>query len=149
MPLAIAAGLGAALLGAAIWAAITVTTGYKIGWVAVGIGFLVGIAVRNLGKGISKPFAWTGAACALLGCALGNLLSVCGYLSIDQSEPLSVIVLSVLSQPTIAVELMVATASPMDFVFYAIAMYEGYKFSFREISAEELTALTKPAEAAV
>ena len=26
---------------------------------------------------------------------------------------------------------MMATFSPMDLVFYGIAMYEGYKFSFR------------------
>jgi len=54
--LAALAGGVAALLGACIWAAVTVTTNYQIGWMAVGVGFLVGYAVRSFGKGIDKSF---------------------------------------------------------------------------------------------
>ena len=149
LPLAIVAGLLSALIGAAVWGAVTVGTGYQIGWMAVGVGFLVGIAVRKLGKGLTKPFGFIGAVCALLGCILGNLLSVCGFLSIEESSPFFPILTGVLMRPMIAFEIMRATMSPMDFLFYAIAMYEGYKFSFREITAEELGALTKPAEGEV
>ena len=35
-------------------------------------------------------------------------------------------------------ELMVATFSPMDLLFYAIAVYEGYKLSFRQVSPEDM-----------
>ena len=31
---------------AGVWAGATIATGYQIGWLAVGIGFLVGVAVR-------------------------------------------------------------------------------------------------------
>ena len=33
---------------------------------------------------------------------------------------------------------MVATFSPMDLLFYGIAVYEGYKFSFRQVGPEDL-----------
>ena len=42
----VAAGSVGGLVGAAIWAAITYTTNYEIGWIAWGIGFLVGVFVR-------------------------------------------------------------------------------------------------------
>ena len=63
-PLAIIGGLIAALVGAAIWAAITVETGYQIGYMAVGVGFLVGFAVRIFGKGTTQAFGIIGAVLA-------------------------------------------------------------------------------------
>ena len=54
--LAVIGGIIAAAVGAAIWAVVTVVTGYQIGWMAVGVGFIVGFAVRIFGKGISKSF---------------------------------------------------------------------------------------------
>jgi len=38
---------------------------------------------------------------------------------------------------------MTATFNPMDLLFYGLAVYAGYRFSFRRISAEELAKLTK------
>lgn len=40
-------GLLAGAIGAAIWALVSWKTGYEIGWIAVGIGFLVGVAVAQ------------------------------------------------------------------------------------------------------
>lgn len=37
-------------------------------------------------------------------------------------------------------ELMAETFSPMDLLFYGIALYQGYKMSFRHITQEELIA---------
>jgi hypothetical protein len=34
---------------------------------------------------------------------------------------------------------MKAFFSPMDLVFYAIAVYEGYKLSFRQVTQDELS----------
>ena len=45
------AGLAAAMLGAGVWAAVTVLTEYQIGWMAVGIGVLVGFSMRFAGIG--------------------------------------------------------------------------------------------------
>lgn len=133
----------AALVGAGIWAAITVTTNFQIGWMAVGVGFIVGYAVRILGKGVTKSFGIAGAALALLGCLMGNLMSACGYLAIERSATFWSVFSAALIHPVLAFELLKVTFSPMDLLFYGIAVYEGYKFSFRPITPEELAAVAK------
>lgn len=134
-------GIAAAVVGATVWAIVTALINYQIGWMAVGVGFLVGFAVRRFGKGIDTSFGIAGAALSLLGCLAGNLLTVCIVVSRQQSIAL----LDVLSRlnPEIAVELMKVTFSPMDLLFYGIAVYEGYRFSFRRISEEELARFAK------
>lgn len=139
-PMATVAGVVAALLGAAAWALVTVSTKHQIGWMAVGVGILVGFAVRIVGKGISSKFRILGAGCAFLGCLLGNLFTTCGFLA-DQA-PFFQVLFNVLTNPFIALELMKVTFQPMDVLFYGIAIYEGYQFSFRPITDEELAALT-------
>lgn len=108
---------------------------------AVGVGFLVGYAVRILGKGVSNIFGVVGALCALTGCILGNIFSACGFVANQESVSVLRVITNVLMQPVVAVELLKVTFSPMDFLFYAIAVYTGYKFSFREISQEQLGGL--------
>jgi hypothetical protein len=134
--LAVLAGGAAALLGACVWAAITFATSFQIGWMAVGVGFLVGSAVRTFGKGIDKGFAIVGAVWSLAGCAVGNLLSVIGVISNDQNIPFFDILEKL--NPEIVASLMQATFSPMDLLFYGIAVYEGYRFSFRPITQADL-----------
>lgn len=135
------AGVAAALVGAGLWGVITAVTKYQIGWMAIGVGFLVGMAVRTFGKGIDKTFGIAGAAISVLGCAAGNLLAVCIMISQQEKVPFSEI-LSGLT-PEVAVNLMKVTFNPMDVLFYGLAVYAGYRFSFRRISAEELAKLTK------
>jgi hypothetical protein len=130
-------GGGAALLGACVWAAITVMTHYQIGWMAVGVGFLVGYGVKIFGKGIDRTFGIVGAAWSLVGCAAGNLLSVVGTIAKQQNVPL-MNVLEKLDLEIIAT-LMQATFNPMDVLFYGIAIYEGYRFSFRQITEADMT----------
>ena len=134
----VAAGAVAAILGAAAWAVVTVLTKYQIGWMAVGVGFLVGIAVRTFGKGLDRIFGIIGAVLALLGCALGNLLAVCGMIAAEQELAFGDVV-SQLNLERIN-ELMVATFSPMDLLFYGIAVYEGYKLSFRQLTQQDIAA---------
>jgi len=131
-----AAGFIAALAGAGLWAVITVATGYQIGFMAIGVGFLVGIAIRAMGKGLDKVFGGVGAGLALLGCILGNLFTIVYF--VGQAEGMGFFeVLPLLNLAAIP-DLMIATFSPMDLVFYAIALYEGYQLSFRQISEDEL-----------
>ncbi|HVS25202.1 MAG TPA: hypothetical protein VMU03_15845 [Gammaproteobacteria bacterium] len=136
------AGLAASLAGAAVWAVVTDATGYQIGWMAVGVGFIVGVAMRALGKGIDKTFGVLGAILALFGCILGNLLAVVGIVAQQQGESFMSVVgrldLSVIAR------LMELTFSPMDLLFYGIAIYEGYKLSFRPITQQDLTAAPAP-----
>jgi hypothetical protein len=127
----IVGGIVAAAVGASIWALITVAANYQIGWMAVGVGFLVGFAVRICGKGIDKAFGIVGAILSLLGCFAGNLLTTCIVISRHQNIPF-LDLLSRLNFEVIA-ELTTATFNPMDLLFYAIAIYEGYRFSIRKI----------------
>lgn len=130
-------GVAAAVLGGVIWAAVTVATRFQIGYMAVGVGFLVGHAVRVLGKGVDKSFGYCGGGLALFGCILGNLLSICGMLAVDRNVPVLQMGLALCLQPQLAVQLIGAGFHPMDVIFYWIAIYEGYRFSFRVITPEE------------
>ena len=38
----------------------------------------------------------------------------------------------------IVISLMRATFNPMDLLFYGIAVYEGYRFSFRQVTQADL-----------
>jgi hypothetical protein len=41
----------AMLVSAIVWGAITYFTEYQIGWMAIGVGFLVGLAIKFFGRG--------------------------------------------------------------------------------------------------
>jgi hypothetical protein len=76
LPLAILAG-GASAFGAAfLWALVKVLTEYQIGWMAIGVGIVVGVAVRTVGRGIDRRFGVVGAGFSLVGCLVGNLFTI-------------------------------------------------------------------------
>ena len=132
---AIAAALGAAVVGAVLWAVVTVMTKYQIGIMAIGVGFLVGWAVRVTGRSGAPVLGYVGAVFALIGCLLGNLLTISGFISAETAVPLSDALAKLLLQPATAVSMMQESFSPMDLVFYAIAVYEGYKIARRPVTA--------------
>ena len=78
------AGIVAAVVGAGIWAGVTVLTEYQIGWVAIGIGLLVGFAFRFTGKGISQTFGIAAAVLSFAGCVLGNILTISYFVAVNQ-----------------------------------------------------------------
>jgi hypothetical protein len=125
------AGLFAALIGGALWAVITVTIQYQIGFMAVGVGFLVAWAVRKFGGGQTQLYGVIGGSFALLGCLLGNLLSSCAFLAQAQGQSTLAVVATVLANPSAIGQLLGATFQGMDLLFYAIAVYEGYKLARR------------------
>jgi hypothetical protein len=131
---AIGAGALAAVAGAVVWAVITVTTKYQIGFMAVGVDFLVGWAVQSAGRSGAAVLGYVGAALALAGCVLGNLLSASGFPAAGRDLQLLDVVAKVLLQPAVAIRLLEATFSPMDVLFYAIAVYEGYKLARKPLS---------------
>jgi len=128
------AGLVAAAVGAALWAGVTVLTGYQIGWMAVGVGALVGVAVRAAGKGTTLAFGILGAMLALGGCLVGNLLTGAVVLSRHWNIPLAAFFARL--TPDVTVKLMTAMFSPMDLLFYALAVWQGYKFSIVSAGTE-------------
>jgi len=136
LPKAVIGGLLAALLGSIIWAVITVATGYQIGYMAVGVGFLVGFSVRYMGDGIDQIFGITGALFALLGCLGGNFLSLIGFAANSEGLGYFETLLSV--DYSVVPQVMIEAFSPMDILFYGLALYEGYKFSFRQFTDSEM-----------
>ena len=130
------AGFIAAIAGAAVWGMVTAYTEYQIGYMAIGVGFLVGFAVRVAGKGIDPSFGVVSAVLALLGCVLGNLWTMTYFLAAKQGVPFVKAVTQL--NPDIAVNIMVSTFSYMDVVFYGLALYFGYKYGFRRITEDEL-----------
>ena len=129
------AGLTAAVTGAAVWAGVTVVTEYQIGWMTVGLGFLVGIAMRTMGKGIDQVFGVVGATMALVGCVLGNVFTIAWYISAQTGSSL----ISVLTQLDIAlmIDLITETFQVMDILFYGLALYFGYKYAFRQLTSHD------------
>jgi hypothetical protein len=131
---AVIAGLAAAVAGAALWALVTVTTRFQIGFMAVAVGLLVGWAVQRSGRSGAPILGVVGAACALLGCALGNLLSAAGFAAQNDPASLGKAVAAVLTNPALDVAILSRSFSAVQLVFYAIAVYEGYKFARRPIA---------------
>lgn len=136
LPFAMLAGAAASLVGGVAWAAITIATNYQIGYMAVALGLLVGFAIRYTGKGLDQIFGIYGAILSLFGCALGNFLGVIG--SYAKMEGLGYIEVLSFIDMSLVPEIMIETFSPMDVLFYGIAIYEGYKFSFRQVTDEEI-----------
>ncbi len=132
-PMGLLAGLVAAAIGAAVWAAIAVITNYNIGWIAIGIGALVGVAIRKFGKGTSTKFGLLGAILALLGCMAGNLATV--YVVANQQLNVPFSNLINIYPP---IDILKSTFRGMDLLFYGLALFAGYSFSFRKIGEEEL-----------
>jgi len=137
----IGAGAIAAVVGALIWGGITYATGYQIGWLAVGVGYLVGYAVRHGGNGIDNSFGIAGAILALLGCVAGNLFATCIFIA----DAEGIAVTEVMSQLDLVLtfEILAETFSFFDLIFYGIAVYEGYRFSIRRLTDEELRSLAR------
>jgi len=135
------AGLATAIVCAILWAVITAATNYQIGWMAIGVGVAVGSAVRYFGKGIDTVFGISGGFLSFLGCLAGNFFTVLILVSNKEAIP----ILELLGQLNLKVliDVMKATFQPMDAVFYAIGLYEGYNFSFRQTTDEELAKLTR------
>ena len=128
LAIAAVAGLAAALLGAVLWAAIVAMTNIKIGFAAVGVGFLVGWIMRTVGHGNTPVYGYVGAALALLGCVVGDVLSDCVFIAQHFGQP----VLETVSHltPALAVELLQKGFQPLDALFYFIALRAGYRYAF-------------------
>lgn len=130
--LALIAGTAAAVISAVIWAAISISTGIQIGWMAIGVGVVVGLAVR-LGNGVTDTYRCMGAILALAGCILGNFFCIVGSLS----KQMQISVFEVMNQINYAKvpHRIFETSSPMDLLFYVIAIVQGYRISVKKIHA--------------
>lgn len=132
---AVIAAAAAGALSAAIWAAISVVTGYQIGLVAIGIGILVGFAVRQFGRGDTAAFRLVAAVVSLLSCVSGNLIIACVFFARQIEAPVLQVVASL--DTDLLVDLLTATFDPMDLLFYALAVWQGWKLAVADEAVEE------------
>lgn len=132
-------GLAGAGIGAVLWAVITVLTQYQIGYMALGVGFLAGLGVKFLGRGIDPAFQFAGAALALAGCLAGNFMVMIAFGTMETGLPVSTI-LSVLT-PSLLVELYADAFSVIDLLFYGLAVSIGYKTALTTIPKADLQKL--------
>jgi hypothetical protein len=119
-------GVIAMLASAIVWGAITYFTEYQIGWMAIGVGFLVGFAIRFFGRGKTLTFGISGAVLALIGCVLGNLLFYSGIIAREEGVSFLEIFFFLLLSPAAALEVFMIAFDFRDILFYAIAAYAGF-----------------------
>lgn len=141
--LALLGGFTAMVVSAILWALLTYSTGYQIGFMAIGVGIAVGFAVRICGSGVTPVFGVIGAVLALLGCVLGNILTAAIAISQVEDVAIPIVLLGMVASPGLVVEFLKESFSPIDVLFYALAVWEGYKFSIRELTEAEMASMNK------
>jgi hypothetical protein len=124
--LGLAGGVVAMLVSAVVWGAVTYFTQYQIGWLAIGVGFLVGLAIRFFGKGKTPVFGISGAILALIGCLLGNLFFYSSVIAREQGTSLLEVFFFFLVTPAAVIEVFSIAFDFMDILFYALAAYAGF-----------------------
>lgn len=126
----------AMLVGAAIWGAITYFTEYQIGYMAIGVGFLVGIAFRFFGKGHNLIFGLSSAVLALIGCVLGNFLFYVGAIAREESTSFLEVLFFFITNPFSVIELFTIAFDFRDLLFYGIAAYVGFRVALDKPQAK-------------
>ena len=116
----------AMLVGAIAWGAITYFTEFQISWMSIGVGFLVGVAIRFFGKGKTMIFGISGAVLALLGCLLGNLIYYSGAIAVEEGTSFLNVFSFLLLNPAAIIEIFTLAFDFRDLLFYAIAAYAGF-----------------------
>ena len=119
-------GVIAMLVSAIVWGAITYFTEYQIGWMAIGVGFLVGAAIRFFGRGKAATFGISGAALSLVGCVFGNLIFYSGIIAREEGLSFLEVFFLMLLSPAAVMEVFTIAFDFRDIFFYALAAYVGF-----------------------
>ena len=128
-----------AAIAALGWAFTNAITGFHAVYLALGVGLLVGIAVRFFGAGINPVFGILAALLSLAGSLLGYYLSLSGF-------PQNAILASILRvpqylQPDIMISSIRDSFVPLDLLFYFLAALLAYLISIRRVSSKKITRL--------
>jgi hypothetical protein len=136
---ALIGGLLIAAGTAVVWALASAMTGYQGVYFAVGVGLLVGIAVRFFGAGVKKIFGVLAALLTLTASLLGYYLSQNGFMEEARLA-------GVMDIPGyLKMDLMFTTIRdsfiPLDLLFYGMAALLAYLLAIRRISSMKMTLL--------
>ena len=127
--LGLLAGIIAAAIGAFAWMEITIATHSHLGLVALGVGALVGFAIRMAGNGRSIIFGFMGAILTLLSCLCGEVMTaiqLASTVQLDFFETLKSVDLVALT------ERILSNTDPISYLIYGIGIFEGFKFSIKK-----------------
>lgn len=132
-------GLLIASAAAVAWAVVAYTTGFQEVYMALGVGLLVGLAVRFFGAGRSRIFGVLAALLALAASLLGYYLCQNGFLV----EVLSAGMTKGLDffKPDLMISTMLDVFVPLDLLFYSLAVLLGYLLAIRRVSAKKMKRL--------
>lgn len=136
---AVIAGVIAALLCSVLWATFTVYTTIQFSEMALLLGAGVGFAMRRTGKGIDSIFGVAGAIISLIGCVMGNFLSVIGFLS--NENDLGYFDTLVKFDYSYFGEVMFATFDIRHIFFYLLAISVGFALSKKTITDKDVKEL--------
>jgi hypothetical protein len=124
---AVLAGSAAAAVGAAAWTLVAVLLHQEWAWLAIGVGWLTGWAVRRAGRGFEVRFAALGALLAVSGIVAGKLLSLVALVAAEADigfwEAFARI------RPEHYPALLRETFQVMDLLFYGFAVWFAWKGS--------------------
>lgn len=121
-------GAIACVVAGAIWAGITIATGYQIGWIAIGVGFLVGTVIRIAARGSDALiYGAIGAVFAVLACFLGDFFYVVSlYAEADDVGLMTALFNLGNWADGISATISYVATDPMTWLFYGLAGWEGY-----------------------
>ena len=125
--LGLLAGIVAAGIGAGVWMGVTLAmNGGHIGYMALGVGALVGLAIRVAGHGRSMIFGIMGAVLTLVGCLGGDILTLAQQASTPEHDFYSTLTSMDLTQ---VVPNIFSKMDAIMYLIYGIGIFEGYKLS--------------------
>ena len=128
---AVLAGLVAAIVGGVVWGLIVKWTDYEVGFVAWGIGFLVGVAIAAAARGARGLVLQVVAVlCALVGILVGKYLSFAWVLQeVAERETQGFVEISVLSTDTVDLflEELGTVFDWIDILWVGLAVYTAWR----------------------
>ncbi|MDN3355414.1 hypothetical protein [Actinomadura sp. DC4] len=127
---AIVIGVLATLLGAGLWAVVTVLTEHEFSLVAIGVGALVGLAMFSA-RPTSAGVAVVAALLTVIGCALGEFLAIPAYVAHKSDLAFSRLISLELHHP----KLYFDSLDGKTYLLWGIGAVAAFSMVFRRIQA--------------
>ncbi len=136
------AAIVAGIAGALVWAAVSSRQDSRYALLAVGLGVVVGRAMRWQGKGIELRFRIAAACVAVVALAAGNVLVIVAYIA--RFFGLGYVEVMSRLSPAIIWEVLVTTTTLFDLLCYAVAIYYAAKLAPRQLTRGDMHAAALP-----
>ena len=127
---AIIIGFLAMILGAGLWALVTVVTEHEFSLVAIGVGALIGLAMFSA-RPTSTGIAAVAALLTVIGCALGEFLAVPAYIAHKDGISFTKLVNLELNHPRLYFDAL----DGKTYLFWAIGAVAAFSMVLRRIQA--------------